>query len=327
MVPRIFAPLFVTLMMLMSISSAYGASISAVPEVPGDQVYVGDFNGDIGLGIKGQLDRSVPFEVVPGEDFTFDMLLKNLSQSETTSHVEVILYFPNSYEWTFLDENVTLQGGESSLDSYDQYVPNNLEMYGRYTCKLFIDNCLADFFQFDMNSRSEIIVRWDDGVLANAYAWYDADSRWAIRGCMPQGSVLTEIGVHVLAESDVFWPWPDDIHQPIEVELFDQDGPGGLPGTLLWMKRITPGATGDVVITCTYDPPTAGFYVSNHQITAYPECEGQGVDDGLNHPDQMFAQIAGEWQEYTSISGDLMIWAKGQMLSGEMIVIGNPPTE
>jgi len=78
---------------------------------------------------------------------------------------------------------------------------------------------------------------------------------------------------------------------------------------------------------CTAFPgiaaPANAFFVANNQLTSYPECEGQNVDEALNHPDQMFAEIAGAWENYTSISGDLMMWAIGHVGS-QTITIGNP---
>ncbi|OGF97789.1 MAG: hypothetical protein A2Z06_00540 [Candidatus Glassbacteria bacterium RBG_16_58_8] len=72
--------------------------------------------------------------------------------------------------------------------------------------------------------------------------------------------------------------------------------------------------------------PQPHFYVAQNQLDPYPGCEGQNVDGQLNHSDQMFAEIAGVWQNYTAISGDLMIWGVGHY-GTEIVTFGTQPVE
>ena len=143
---------------------------------------------------------------------------------------------------------------------------------------------------------------------------------------MPDGAIVDEIGVHILAENDPYWPWPDAVHQDIEVQLYDNSGAGGYPGNLLFSAIANGGTSGDAIANPGLMITTSAFFVANNQLDPYPTCEGQGVDVQLNHYDQMWAEIGGAWQPYSAISGDLMIWAIGHVGS-QTITVGNPPAE
>ncbi len=282
----------------------------------GNQVQFGDVTGPI----RGTIDHTNQFDMVPGEEFSFDVFLKNISEYEITSNVLVRLDMPNGGQMNMYNEDVTLGSMENTQFNYSQMIPDGVQLYGRYTMKLFIDNGLADFFQFDMNARNDIIVRWDDGVMANAYAWYDAGSRWAIRGCMPAGATIKEICADMLSPTDDFWPWPDAVQSPVDLQVYDASY------NLVY-------SSGPVVAddyACANPmvaAPQPHFFVAEEQLGAYPDCDGQNVDDGLNHYDQMYAYVAGAWENYTSISGDLMIWASGTMANGAIVTTGSAPVQ
>jgi hypothetical protein len=179
--------------------------------------------------------------------------------------------------------------------------------------KLYINERMRDFFMFDVNDRAEIIVRWDDGVMVNATCWYDAGNKWAIRGCMPGGSVIDEITAYLLSENDPYWPWPDAVHQPVQMHVYDASGAGGLPGTAVYSSGnvyVNP-ANSEATAYPGLTAPQPHFYVVNEQLTYYPYCEGQGVDGAYSHTEQMFAEVAGEWQNYWTAGGDYMMWAIG----------------
>jgi len=302
----------------------YATTASAANLPIGNQVNYGEVT--IQGPIKGHVERTIEFEIIPGENFTADITLTNTDQEQNSADVLLRLDCPNGAQVPMMEENVTLEGLQSITYPYSEYVPDNLQLYGRYTLKLFIDGVLASFCQFDLNSRTDIEVRWDDGVLVNAYAWYDAGNKWAIRGCLPDGAVVNEIGVHVLSENDPYWPWPDAVHQDIGVQLYDNTGGGGYPGTLLSDNIANGGASGDAIATVSVPITTSAFFVANNQLDPYPTCEGQGVDGALNHYDQMWAEISGAWQPYSSISGDLMIWAIASV-AGQNVTVGNPPAQ
>jgi hypothetical protein len=290
-------------------ASLQAASVSAVDVLPENQENYGylDFQG-----IKGELERTTNFDVVPGQDFSFDMSIGNTRSGEQTVHVYLRLDMPNGGQFPYFEDDVVIGGGETEITEFAQLIPEGLELYGRYTMKLFINERMRDFFQFDVNDRAEIIVRWDDGVMVNATCWYDAGNKWAIRGCMPGGSVIDEATAYILSENDPYWPWPDATHQEISVEIWDAGGAGGLPGAAVFAGTTTANpATSEATVYPGVAAPQPHFYVVNHQLTSYPYCEGQGVDGGYNHPQQMFGEVAGEWQNYPTAGGDFMMWAIG----------------
>jgi hypothetical protein len=304
----------------------HAVTASANEAAPVFHYKVGDV--DMGQPVKGQLDRTTQFDVVPGEEFTFDMVLRNTANEVLTANVLLRLVLPNSDQRVFMNEDITFNEHEVVENSFAQYIPDNLRLYGRYTMQLFINNVIASDFQFDVNSRADIVVRWDDGVMANAYAWYDAGNKWAIRGCMPNGAVIDEIGCYILSENDIYWPWPDSEHQAIQLAVYNDDGGGGFPGTELYNS-------GDIYVNPANSEATAfpgigypggAFFVSNIQLTPYPTAEAQGVDAAVDHGDQLWAEIAGVWQNYYSVTGDYMIWAIGHVGS-QRVTIGNPPAE
>jgi len=279
-------------------------------------------------GILGDLERTTQFDIIPG-DLTFDLTLWNSESYQETAHVVLILNYPDGSNTTVYDEMATLEGEQIEIAEFTSYLPDEIENYGRYTMKLLIDERLADYFQFDLNSRSDILVRWDDGTIADVGAWYDAGDKWAIRGCMPPGAVIDSIGCYIVSEGDSdFWPWPDGIHQAISLEIYDTDGSGGLPGTLLFDETtMVVAGTSHAVAYPNITTPQTAFYVVNHQLTPYPQCEGQGLDEGFEHLDQMFEQDEGIWDNYEAIvGGDFMIWAVGHV-GGERVTVGNPPSE
>ncbi len=305
-------------------------SISVTENTPGGGIVIPEhFILPNDGSINGVITRTVPFEVYPGEEFTFDMTLWNPDPIAQSGDYMLILDFPNEDNMTLDEGSITLEGEESAVFNYVQHVPENLEIYGRYTLRLLIDNRFADSFMFDLHSRSQIEVRWDDGVMVNAWAFYELCNAWAIRGCLPDGSILDSVGVYILSEGDVYWPWPDDIHQDILLQVFDNDGAGGMPGTLLWsdVTRVTTGTSHAVAYPGI--PISSAFYIANDQLTNYPECEGQGVDERVDHPDQMFTRIDNVWENAgSSYGGDFMIWGVAHVgPGGGRILIGNPPVE
>ncbi len=284
--------------------------MSELPEIP--QV-TGHF--DYPAPIKGTLERTHNFDVIPGEDFTFDMTLQNTRNVEDVAAVLLRIDLPNGGQYDFFEEDIVLEGQETVVYNFEEVIPSGLQLYGRYTMKLLVDDRLADLIQWDVNDRREIIVRWDDGIMVSARAFINTDDRWAIRGCMPNGAVVDEIGAYILSENDPGWPWPDNVHQGVYLEVWDASGPGGLPGTMVYksgMVWVNP-ATSEVTAYPGISAPQPHFYVANQQIGNYPSCEGQGLDGNLDHISQLFVQVGGVWQNYQYNHGDFMIWAIGSV--------------
>jgi hypothetical protein len=279
-------------------------------------------------GIQGDIELAGCFEVIPGGEIVFDLMLWNPDSHGNTSIVALYLDLPTGPSHILFEREITLGASDTLSRGISRLVPEGLNLYGRYTLNLLIDGLLADSFEFDLNSRDEIIVRWDDGVVGGAWTWYEADNEWAISGWMPEGAIIDEIGTHVISEGDSpYWPWPDAVHQAIELRLYDNDGPGEMPGTLLYTSgdAYADPATGDVVAYPGVSAPLGTFYVSNLQLTDYPGCEAIAVDNSLDYPDHMFVKDDTGWHGAEGlIDGDLMIWAIGH-INGLKITLGSTP--
>jgi hypothetical protein len=309
MIKRIVVTIALSILMVAS-AQATVISVSNLPDTP---QYAGDF--DAQYLIRGELARTHNFDVIPGEDFTFDMTLQNTQDIDDEAEVLLQVFLPNGGQYEYFEEVIFLESKETIVYNFEEVIPAGLQLYGRYTMKLKIDNHICDLIQWDVNDREEIIVRWDDGVMDNARAFINSDDRWAIRGCMPNGAVIDEIGCYILSENDPGWPWPDDIHQGIYLEVWDASGVGGLPGTMVYKSDevwVDP-LTSEVLAYPGIPAPQPHFYVANQQIGDYPSCEGQGIDGSLDHIGQLFVQNGGVWGNYLYNHGDFMIWGKGSV--------------
>lgn len=266
--------------------------------------------------IRGEIEITVCYEVVPGGEFACNIELWNPGTTGDTATVALRLDLPDGRNRTLFTREITLDPEEMVSREFHRLVPGSLDLFGRYTMLLIIDDLPADSCEFDLNSREEIVSRWDDGELEFPGAWDDSGNIWAIRGCMPDGAIIDEIGARLLSEGDPYWPWPDAVHQPVELEIYDDDGPGGLPGTLIWTSGevyVDP-LNGEVTAYPGIPAPAGSFFAGNQQLTPYPFCEGQGQDSELDYPERMFARVGGEWQNAEDLlSGDLMIWAVGHI--------------
>ena len=123
-------------------------------------------------------------------------------------------------------------------------------------------------------------IAYDDGEAESAYYWDFANCGFAVRFTPPQYPVdLTVARI-------CFWPgWPDSDHEEFDVEVYDDDGTDGSPGTLLGGGTTMASDWGwcDVDISALGITITSGdFYVLYKQLTNAPDCEALCVDE--NNP-------------------------------------------
>ncbi len=121
-----------------------------------------------------------------------------------------------------------------------------------------------------------IELKYDDGVTDNAYYWANAGGGFAVRFTPPQYPVNLNTARIFLRDN-----WPDSDHEQFAVEVYDADGAGGAPGTLL--GTLTTTATNwdwwDVNISSLGITISSGdFYIAYKQLTNAPDCEGLCVD-------------------------------------------------
>ena len=138
---------------------------------------------------------------------------------------------------------------------------------------------------------------YDDGTAEDAYAWSwpSAGNGFAVR--------FTPLSypVDILTARICFWhdDWPDSDHEEFAVYVYDDDGPGGEPGTCLAGPILhTAAAWG----WCDVDIPGPGitiengdFYILYEQRTNYSDCEGLCVDKSLPHSGRSWDYAGGSW--------------------------------
>jgi hypothetical protein len=152
----------------------------------------------------------------------------------------------------------------------------------------------TDTYSFEIQEFVGWELFYDDGTVENAHVWNPGytDGRWAVRFTPPAyPCTLTAVKLGIING------WPDDIHQQFGVEVYDDDGAGGAPGTLIYGPDIT-GSVGNVVgglpplsgppyplnwaYVCITDEviiSSGDFYVAKVQLEGNPDCEGLEEDE------------------------------------------------
>ncbi len=265
--------------------------------------------------IEGEIELTACYEVIPGGEVSFEIILFNPGSTQETFQVTLLVRPHEGNPRTIYDNEYTLPGSTQVTRSITIPVPSGLMRYGIYYLELYIDGNYADGFQCENNSRDRIEIRWDDGVIGSFYTFYDPGDIWAVRGCFPEEAILDSVGVRILSENDPYWPWPDAVHQAIEIHVYDDDGPEGLPGTLLYSSGDVYADPGTGYATAYPAIPLDGtFYIGNCQLSSYPYCEAQVVDESCDHPDEMFQKSGGVWSNVGSqYGGDFMIQGTGHI--------------
>jgi hypothetical protein len=151
----------------------------------------------------------------------------------------------------------------------------------------------------------------DDGVMANAHAWFDAENIWAVQYTPTEyPAYVDSVQVYILSGGDPYYPWPDAVHQPFVIEVWDEAG--GQPSSVLFEDTVLADDNPPswVMAYPSIEITSGNFYPTHHQLGPNPTCEGMGVDAAVNNGSRNWARIAGAWQSYgAGVVGDLMICA------------------
>ncbi|NQU67981.1 MAG: T9SS type A sorting domain-containing protein [Candidatus Marinimicrobia bacterium] len=159
---------------------------------------------------------------------------------------------------------------------------------------------------------TEVALNYDDGVLANAFYFYDTYETGYAHGT--RFDVGTEFDVlaaslKILSEGDEYWPWPDASHGPVRVMIFDDNN--GTPGTLLYDEEATSDETGFATVYPNITGLTGSFYVIASHTESWSgagDPEGYGVDGGVDYPNNMVTMQTGTWStgDVLGYGGDYM---------------------
>ncbi len=235
--------------------------------------------------------------VEPGDDRAlegYNVYLNGLFQDFTTEL---------TYTYTGLTVAQTYIGGVSAKYTNCES-PIVLYPFTYYTCDFFapIRNLEATLINCDVQltweppgdlEPQEYDIVYTDNTAENATAWNVVDSENALR-MTPAGYPcdILSISVNIF---DGTWP-AGNILNPMEVLVYAGDGTGGLPGTLLGSKVVTPTGynwvdvdMSDLGITIT----DGDFYAAMKQIGVYPDCPPIGIDEGAG-VNRSYSRAAGD---------------------------------
>jgi hypothetical protein len=139
-------------------------------------------------------------------------------------------------------------------------------------------------------------------------------------------TVLDSVQIKLLAEGDPYWPWPDDIHQPVGISVFLDNGSGQPQTDPELYVEATMGTEGGWLAVDIPDVtvPSGNFWVALNNISdlGSPPApgEGFGLDEILDYGPNQWKRVSGVWSLQTSY-GDHMIRAviidNGRMSAGD----------
>ncbi len=206
-------------------------------------------------------------------------------------------------------------GASDTITFSPQWTPSE------FTYEIIVWHDYADDFAGDdtltkqVKASSGEWICYNDGVMANAWAFYAAGNAWGHRiSPATYPYYVDTVKVYILSEGDPYWPWPDATHQDFQISVFDENS--GYPGNEIFVDTVN-------VTTDSLDPSgsrswvyafpkvkinSGDFWIGHVQLYPYPGTEGQGVDASLNYPSRTWARIGGTWQQYAT-TGDLMMCA------------------
>jgi len=180
----------------------------------------------------------------------------------------------------------------------------------------------GEYYSFDIQEFLGLELIYDDGTVENATYWSPTyeNGRFAVQFTPPVYPCTLNA-----VKLGIFTDWPDETHQQLAVEIYDDDGVDGAPGTMIYGPDTT-GSIGNVVgglpsggtsppytldwayvcIHPTLVITNGDFYVAKAQITVAPKCEALEMDqDGdMAHRSWKRDPTTGVWSEYADANGD-----------------------
>ncbi len=149
---------------------------------------------------------------------------------------------------------------------------------------------------------------YDDGIAANAWAWYYLDNGWGVQ--FPVGAGRNpDLWVDSIAVGiwDISWPSPGGTSATFRI----YDG-AAMPTNLRWQidTTVVRGAWNYYGVDTTLTFFTAGdnIYVFYIQNVDYPNCPGLSIDGAANYPSYMWQLLTGSFS-VASYGGDWLIRA------------------
>jgi hypothetical protein len=191
-------------------------------------------------------------------------------------------------------------------------------------------------YSFDVGLMANGWIAYDDGTAEN-YNWVDGTNfQWAVR-FQPLGYPYALYG----ARFAICPTQPSGIHQPIQFRVLQADGPGGMPGTVLFSdttacaSNVVGGlpagaAWADVIIRSGGLPLQLNgpFYLSvqNPEIRLHPVAFAHDTAGTRNHRSYFYDACASTWYSEDDTAsgardGNRMIRANGFSLAPLAVVV------
>jgi hypothetical protein len=179
-------------------------------------------------------------------------------------------------------------------------------------------------------------ITYDDGIMTNAWHYIDPhyDSIIAKKFEPPYyPCFLKYAAVYLLSDTDPYWPWPDALHEPVELTVWLDTNGDDIPDNLVFRDSVTGDAIAPSwVYVVPIDTVLVGnfnFWVGCNELPGGGIGEGVGLDVATNFPANKYV-YNGTWHTQNLFAGDEMVRAYVSMLTLDHNVgvssIDNPST-
>ncbi len=164
---------------------------------------------------------------------------------------------------------------------------------------------LTNFPPLPNNSQDLDTLFYDDRTAYTAWAWYQRNQGWGLKFIPPADNVT--LAGALLHLWDTSWPVPGGNRYLIRV--YDDDGPGGTPGSRLFASDTLIGQRGVWNYAPINIPVTGPFYIFYVQADSFPLCPGFSIDRFDNAPAGVEWQLVGGGFQEDTRAGEWLLRA------------------
>lgn len=162
-------------------------------------------------------------------------------------------------------------------------------------------------------------ISYDDGSMESGRAWYYTGNMYAVRFTPTEYPVKLEKAIFYIHPD---WPEPPGGNDNFDVAIFDDDGIGGVPSTLLGgpinSGTISSGWVEVDISLLDISITDGDFYIALVQVGGFPNSVGMGADKNGAWAQRSWSRyVTGgdEWEQLNSSDGNIMIRAKVGIMS------------
>lgn len=157
--------------------------------------------------------------------------------------------------------------------------------------------------------RPTTTIQYDDDRIDLGYYYYSHDNIMANRFVATSPVEVETVWVRLYTEGDPSWPWPDWIHDPVGISIWDDNG-FGWPGEQAFYQETIcePGQWIILPIPGGVTLSGPNFWVGFQNLVGGGE-DGIGIDSRTDYPEHKWAREDGHWDMQDIYDGDHMIRA------------------